>query len=184
MEIGEVGRQVPPEGVLVEFQRFSPCNAAKPEKHASWSGGREGIVREGLGSFGIVPIQPIPAVVQTRSAGWRQYTPVPAPRASARTNSRAPASGSWQGSEALVAPWCPLWIQTTAGFWRHPPSADCPPQEPQRLTSITAAATPAPDGVAKSTRAVVRAASPARRPVLTGKKRFMLQCDNSATPCP
>ena len=108
VEIAEVGRQLPPEGVLVEFQRFSPCNAAKTEKHASWSGGREGIVREGLGSFGIVPIQPIPAVVQTRSAGWSQYTAVPAPRASARTNSRAPCfrllAGIGSSGCAMVSP--------------------------------------------------------------------------------
>jgi CHAT domain-containing protein len=34
VEIAEVARQVPPDGVLVEFQRFSPYNAAKPEKDA------------------------------------------------------------------------------------------------------------------------------------------------------
>jgi CHAT domain-containing protein len=32
--IAEVARQLPPDGVLVEFQRFSPYNAAKPEKEA------------------------------------------------------------------------------------------------------------------------------------------------------
>lgn len=34
VEIAEVARQLPPDGVLVEFQRFAPYNAAKPEKDA------------------------------------------------------------------------------------------------------------------------------------------------------
>lgn len=34
VEVAEVARQVPPDGVLVEFQRFAPYNAAKPEKDA------------------------------------------------------------------------------------------------------------------------------------------------------
>jgi CHAT domain-containing protein len=34
VEISEVARQLPPDAVLVEFQRFSPYNAAKPEKDA------------------------------------------------------------------------------------------------------------------------------------------------------
>ncbi|MFM9100454.1 MAG: hypothetical protein ACKOPS_03565, partial [Cyanobium sp.] len=34
VEIADVARQLPADGVLVEFQRFSPYNAAKPEKEA------------------------------------------------------------------------------------------------------------------------------------------------------
>ena len=34
VEIAEVARQLPADGVLLEFQRFSPYNAAKPEKEA------------------------------------------------------------------------------------------------------------------------------------------------------
>ncbi|MFM7549135.1 MAG: CHAT domain-containing protein [Cyanobacteriota bacterium] len=34
VEIADVARQLPADGVLVEFQRFSPFNAAKPEKEA------------------------------------------------------------------------------------------------------------------------------------------------------
>ena len=109
VEIAEVARQLPADGVLLEFQRFSPYNAAKPAKEAWGTPRYLALTLDRRGSPQAVDLGPAEALEQWIATAL-QYTREQQPEATASWGRVADAVfGPLQGALAgrrrlLLAP--------------------------------------------------------------------------------